>query len=109
MEQLAVGDRVLTLQGEVRPIVWIGTGRVPASRRASTASDIVMVRKGALDDNVPCRDLRVTKGHSLFIEGVLVPVEFLINNRSILWDEQAREVTIYHVELATHDVVPRQL
>ena len=102
VEQLAVGDRVLTLQGEARPIVWIGTGHVPASRHAS---DIVMVRKGALDDNVPCRDLRVTKGHSMFVDGVLVPVEFLINNRTILWGEQVREVTIYHVELTTHDVL----
>ena len=65
----------------------------------------MIVRTGALNDNVPCRDLRVTTGHSLFVDGVLVPVEFLINNRSILWDEQAREVTIYHVEMATHDVL----
>ncbi len=54
---------------------------------------------------MPHRDLRVTKGHSLFVDGVLIPVEFLINHRTIVWDDRAQEVAIYHVELATHDVL----
>ena len=62
-------------------------------------------RRGALADNVPHRDLRITKGHSLFLDGVLIPVEFLINHRTIVWDDRAQEVAIYHVELATHDVL----
>ncbi len=105
VEQLAVGDTVTTLSGEARPITWIGTGRVLAPRGGRVASAAVIVRKGALADNVPHRDLRVTKGHSLFIDGVLIPVEFLINHHSILWDAQAGEVTIYHIELQTHDVL----
>jgi len=36
---------------------------------------------------------------------VLIPVEFLVNHSSILWDGLAREVTIYHVELDAHDVL----
>ena len=63
------------------------------------------MRKGALADNVPHRDLRVTKGHSLFLDGVLIPVEFLVNHRSIRWDDRAQEAEIYHNELATHDVL----
>jgi hypothetical protein len=52
-----------------------------------------------------CQDLRITKAHALYIDSVLVPVEFLVNNRTILWDDHAQEVTIYHVELETHDVL----
>jgi len=63
------------------------------------------VRKGALADNVPNRDLHVTKGHSFYLDSVLIPVEFLVNNRSILWDDRAQEVELYHVELASHDVL----
>jgi hypothetical protein len=37
---------------------------------------------------------------------VLIPVEFLVNHRSILWDDRAQEVTIYHIELEMHDVLP---
>jgi antigen 43 len=56
-------------------------------------------------DNVPNRDLHVTKAHSLYIDDVLIPVEFLVNHKTILWDDRAQEVTIYHVELDSHDVL----
>ena len=63
------------------------------------------MRRGALAENIPHCDLRVTKGHSLFIDNVLIPVEYLVNHRSIIWDDRAQEVTIYHIELGTHDVL----
>jgi len=65
----------------------------------------VILRKGALADNVPTRDLRVTKGHAFYLDDVLIPVEFLVNHRSILWDDRAQEVVLYHFELAAHDVL----
>ena len=105
VERLAVGDLVLTHSGEARPIVWIGVGRVLATRGRRNAATPVIVRKGALADNVPHRDLRVTKGHAFYLDGALIPVEFLVNHRSILWDDRAQEVALYHVELATHDVL----
>src|SRR6185295_15646960 len=37
--------------------------------------------------------------------GVLIPVEHLVNHRSILWDDAARVVEYYHIELADHDVL----
>jgi hypothetical protein len=65
----------------------------------------VIVRKGALEPNVPTRDLRVTKGHSFLIDDVLIPAEFLVNHRTIEWDDRAQEVTLYHIELETHDIL----
>ena len=105
MERLAVGDLVLTRSGVARPIVWIGIGRVLATRGRRTAATPVIVRKGAFADNVPTQDLRVTKGHSFYLNGVLIPVEELINHRTILWDDRAQEVALYHVELESHDVL----
>jgi hypothetical protein len=105
VEQLRVGELVMTARGEHRPIVWIGTGQVLATRGRRSAATPVIVRKGALGANVPHSDLRVTKAHSLYIDGVLVPVEFLVNHRTILWDDHAQEVTVYHIELETHDVL----
>jgi hypothetical protein len=105
VERLAAGDRVLTQRGAARPIIWIGTGRVPATRGRRSAATPVIVRKGALAGNVPNRDLRITKAHALFLDGVLVPIEFLVNHRTILWDDHAQEVSIYHIELDTHDVL----
>ena len=105
VEQLAVGDRVLTASGAARPIVWIGVGHALAVCGRRSAATPVIVRKGALGDNTPNKDLHITKGHSLYIDGVLIPVELLVNHRSILWDDRAREVTIYHVELDEHDIL----
>jgi hypothetical protein len=105
VETLAIGDRVVTQSGAMRPIRWIGTGRALATRGRRNAATPVIVRKGALADNMPCRDLRVTKGHALYIDGALIPVEELVNHRSILWDDRAQEVAVYHVELETHDVL----
>ena len=105
VQHLSIGDTVVTASGTVRRIVWIGTGSVLATRGRRGAATPVIVRKGALGDNVPNRDLRVTKGHALFLEGVLIPVEYLVNHRTIEWDDRAQEVELYHIELETHDVL----
>jgi len=105
VQELAVGDVVTTYRGEVRRIVWIGAGKVLATQGRRNAATPVIVCQGALADNVPNRDLRVTKGHSLHIDDVLIPAEFLVNHRSILWDDVAQEVELYHIELETHDVL----
>ncbi len=105
VQDLAVGDMVITASGAVRPIAWIGTGQVLATRGKRGAATPVIVRKGALGPNVPYQDLRVTKGHAFHIDGVLIPVEFLVNHRSIEWDDRAQEVKLFHIELESHDVL----
>jgi hypothetical protein len=105
VEDLVICERVITHSGEAKPIKWIGVGKVLATRGQRGAATPVIVRKGALGLNVPTQDLRVTKGHALYIDGVLIPVEELINQRSILWDDRAQEVEFYHIELDTHDVL----
>jgi hypothetical protein len=96
-----VGQPFEGISGQLR----IGTGKALATRGRRSAATPVIVRKGAFADNVPNRDLRVTKAHSFFIDNVLIPAEFLVNHRSILWDDRAQEVTVFHIELERHDVI----
>ena len=103
--KLQVGDTVTSMNGRQRRLSWIGQGRALATRGRRSAATPVIVRRGALSNNVPHCDLHITKGHSLYLDGVLIPVEELINHRSILWDDRAQEVTLYHLELDTHDVL----
>jgi hypothetical protein len=105
VQDLTIGDRILTLAGAARPITWIGTGRVLVSPGKRSAATPIIVRKNALADGAPYHDLRITKGHALFVDDVLIPAEFLINHRTILWDDHKREVEFYHIELETHDVL----
>ena len=102
VESLRIGDRVVTVTGEAKPIVWVGSGR---ERLQPWDKKPVIVRAGALADGLPRRDLRLTEGHSLFLDGVLIPVSSLLNGRSILWDEEAVNVEYYHIEVEGHDVV----
>jgi Hint domain len=105
IQDLAVGDLVTVVSGEARTVRWIGHGKVLATRGRRSPATPVIVRKGAFADNVPNADLHVTKAHSFLIDGVLIPAEYLVNHRSILWDDWTQEVELYHVELDTHDAI----
>ncbi len=105
VQELTVGELVLTHRGTACPIVWIGTGRLLAARGRRSAATPVIVRRHALANNVPNRDLCLTKGHALYFDDALIPVEELVNHRSILWDDHAQQVELYHIELDTHEVL----
>ncbi len=104
VERLWVGDLVLTRSGAAVPLTWIGRGRSLVTAANPHARPII-VRAGALADGVPARNLYLTRGHSLLLDGVLIPVEYLVNDRSVLWDAQARVVEFFHLELEHHDVL----
>jgi Hint domain len=59
VERLSVGDCVMTAHNGPRAVRWIGRGRVLATRGRRSAATPVIVRRGALADNVPNRDLHV--------------------------------------------------
>ena len=101
IEDLKIGDRIATVSGAAKTIVWIGSGR---ARLQPWSVKPVVVRAGALEGGAPKRDLRLTEGHCLLIDGVLVPVGTLVNGRSIVWDDEAVEVEYFHLEVAGHDV-----
>ena len=105
VQAVKAGDMVLTAHNGPRKVTWVGQGKVLATRGRRSAATPVIVRKGALADNIPARDLHITKAHALFIDGVLIPVEFLVNHRTIVWDDHAQEVELYHIELESHDLL----
>jgi T5SS/PEP-CTERM-associated repeat protein len=105
VEDLGVGDRVITNDGTHEPIVWIGQRTVDCERHPSPETVWpVRVRVGAFGENVPVRDLYLSPDHAVFVNGVLVPVKLLINGTSITREERSK-VTYYHVELERHEVI----
>jgi len=105
-EDLAIGDKVVTLAGEVRPIKWIGhrayDGRFVAHNRAILP---IRVEAGALADGVPARDLFISPEHALFINVVLVPAGLLVNGTTIRRVEKINRLEYFHIELAAHDLI----
>jgi hypothetical protein len=110
IENLAIGDLLPTMFGGLRPVQWIG--RYPFKKTDPSkpwVKDALPVRiaRSALSPGVPHADLYVTGGHSLLIDGVLVPAEALINGTTITRDEAREydELEFFHVKLESHDVI----
>jgi hypothetical protein len=110
IEDLAIGELLPTMFGGSRPIQWIG--RYPIKRSDPSkpwVKDALPVRiaRSALAPNVPHADLYVTRGHSLLIDGVLVPAEVLINGTTITRYEAREydELEFFHFKLESHDVI----
>ena len=108
VEQLTTEDRVVTASGAERPIRWIGH-RAFDCRRHPRPSDVlpVLVAPHAFGPDQPARGLRVSPGHSLFVDalgGLLIPAGALINGSTIV-QEKVDSVTYWHVELDAHDVI----
>jgi Hint domain len=109
IEDLAVGDLLPTMFGGLRPVQWIGRYRYKKSDPSKPwVKDALPVRiaRSALAPNVPNADLYVTPLHSVFIDGVLVPAELLINGATITpYEPQGDEIEFFHIKLESHDVV----
>ncbi len=109
IEDLAIGDLLPTMFGGLRPIQWIGRYPLKKSDRCKPwVKDAlpVQIARSALAPNVPHADLYVTGGHSLFLDGLLVPVGNLINGTSIRRDERdCDELEFFHIKLESHDVI----
>ena len=105
VEDLAIGDQAITADGIAEPIVWLGSRAVHCARHPHPETVWpVRIREGALGKNVPVRDLYLSPDHAVFVDGVLVPVNRLINGGSIAQVKRA-DVTYHHVELADHAVI----
>ncbi|MDO7835288.1 Hint domain-containing protein [Sphingobium sp. HBC34] len=108
VEELAVGDRVMTASGALQPVTWIGqrtlTGIADAAQAAAWP---VRVKAGAFGTNRPDRDLLLSAGHAVCVDvmgEMFVPVGRLVNGGTIA-RVPMDTVTYWHVELDQHDVL----
>ena len=107
VEDLVLGDLLITPDGEEQPIIWIGVRRVEnikAYRRPEAVRPII-IEAGALGDNMPARNLALSPDHAVYLDGVLVPAKELVNWNSIHQDHRANNITYYHLELPQHAII----
>lgn len=109
IENLRIGDFVATAGGDSRPVKWVA--RIHCQRRSTESWDQgvrpVRIKAGALGLNIPTRDLLLSGRHSIFMDGVLIPVKDLVNGSSIILEQidDVTEVDYFHIELASHEIL----
>ncbi|MDF0491402.1 Hint domain-containing protein [Sphingomonas sp. H39-1-10] len=105
VETLAIGDLALTASGEARPVKWIGqlVAR-PSRHRRPHEVNPVRVTADAFGPGLPERDVRLSPGHAVYVDGVLVPVGHLVNGATIV-QEAVEQIRYFHIELDSHDVL----
>ena len=107
VEDLAIGDEVVTLSGNARPIKWIGR-RSYSGCFALGQKHILPIcfKVGSIGDHLPRRDLWISPHHAIYLEGVLIEAKDLINGVSVVQPERVvNNVEYFHIELETHDVI----
>jgi hypothetical protein len=106
VEHLSIGDRLITRKGEARALRWIGR-RAYAGRFAAANPDVLPVRisANAIEPGVPKRDLWVSPRHAMYLDNILIPAASLVNGITIQRVADIDEVTYYHLELCTHDII----
>ncbi len=106
VEDLAIGDRVITLSGAAERIKWVGR-RAFAGRFIEGRRDVlpVCIRTGALGEGLPRRDLWISPLHAMYLDGALVPAAELVNGVSITQESAVDRVEYIHIELDRHQVI----
>jgi hypothetical protein len=105
VEDLIVGDEAVLASGGTRPVIWIGSRRVRCDNHPRPHEvNPVRIKAGAFGDGLPVRDLVVSPGHALYVDGVLIPAHSLVNGATIV-QEQVDKVRYFHIELDAHDVI----
>jgi hypothetical protein len=106
VETLLPGMRVRTPGGEARPIAWIGRRRITPHRHPHPDwVRPVRIRRGAIANNLPRRDLALSAAVTLSLEGVAVPVRALINGATIALDRGAEVAEYFHLQLDGPDLL----
>jgi hypothetical protein len=106
VENLAIGDAVMTADGRALPVRWIGRNTVSTRFTDPLRVLPIRIRAGALGDSLPERDLLVSPEHALLVEDILVQAGALVNGLSIIREADVPETfTYYHVELAEHALI----
>jgi hypothetical protein len=108
VEDLRIGDLLVTAAGGAQPVKWIGTRAYIArllheNHRAALLP--IRIAAGALGEGCPVRDLFVSPEHMMCIDDVLIPAEKLLNGTSITRAEDIDVVQYFHVELSRHAVI----
>ena len=108
VEDLSIGDLVLTASGRPVAVKWLGHQTVIQMFRPAERLGLVRIAQGALGNGLPHTDLTVTADHAILVDDVLCHAGALINGTNITCvprSEMQQTYTVYHVETEAHEII----
>jgi len=113
IETLAVGDEVaVRFRGfsPIKAMVGHTLKCVQGQWDGNPYNSPVLVRRGALGENLPAADLCLTALHAVYVDGFLMRVGDLVNGTSIALAAPGNRDTLefFNIELEHHDILDAQ-
>ena len=117
VENLTVGDRVITRDNGAQEIRWLGSKPMTGAQlQANPHLQPILVRKGSLGGGLPERDMLVSPNHRMLVNNaevgllfnepeVLVAAKHLINADKGIISVNASQTTYVHFMFDHHEVV----
>ncbi len=117
VEEIAVGDLVLTRDAGPQPVVWIGNVHVDAARlEEEPAFRPIRLKKDALGIGRPNRDMHLSPQHRVLLTDwraellfgdrqVLAAAAHLVDGHDILPDPEVGEITYIHLFCDSHQIL----
>lgn len=117
VEDIVVGDEVMTLDRGPQTVRWVGRVEVDAEvLRANPEFQPILIRKGALGVMMPERDMMVSPQHRILLGGwraelicgepqVLAAAAHLVDGDGVRVAEGLRSVTYVHLQLDQHEIL----
>jgi hypothetical protein len=103
VERLVPGMRAASLtHRRAMPIKWVGSRTIDCTRHPDASPMRIM--RNAFCPGLPHRDLLLSGEHAVCLDGVLIPVRYLVNDATIA-AVKSTTATYWHVELHAHAVI----
>jgi hypothetical protein len=106
VEALAIGDLVLTQDGQAVAIKWIG--RRAYARPFIAASERIApihIRAGAFGPELPSLDLYVSPEHAILVDDILVPARLLVDGSAVTQMRDLDRIDYFHLEFDVPQVI----
>lgn len=105
IQDLKINDSVLNSQGNPVKIKWIGRRRFMPSQMNSQTIRPIMIKSGALNNNVPNNNLYVSPDQLIFFDHFLISAYQLINGKTILQTNNEAYPIYYHIVTLAHELI----
>lgn len=87
---------------QFEPVFWVSKFKVVD---LNSKSRPICIKKNALGENRPFKDLYVSPGHSLLLNGRMVLAKNIVNGKTIYQDKECDNIEYYHLECERHSAI----